>query len=567
MNISDCIKCDVLVCGGGVGGLAAAISIKELAPETDVLIVEKNFSGWSGKANRGGGVLQYFDYDKIKPEEFAAFHAHEIGAYLGDQELMTTYVAMNHQMMDKLSSWGVNMPRNDDGAYRVMPTGPFTCIICVDLDITLNMRRHAKKLGVRFMDKTVMAELFRDEHGITGAGVYSVLDGTYTTVSAKRVVLATGSQDYRVGPMWSCGRGDGILAAWKAGAEMRNPEFGNFAQLVLVRSHDEIVFGENYMYNAKGEFLTPHFFDHRETDISSKAIREWLIQMEAGDGPVHLDFGGKSRDEMSLERQWYRPYGQRFRELINENAARVDTDLEVAPMFIGEQSCIKVDHDMQTTVPGLFAIGDCSYCGSNLAGAVPAPPGRNRGSGILNAVFAGIMCSRAASQDAAAQTARPISDADVAACQSRLVAPLHRADGATATEVIDLVQHAMAPVELSVVMQADRMDRAMALVDQAAELLPSLIARDWHELMNCHEAEAMVLSAKLHYTASKMRKESRGWFLREDYPKMDNENWLKWIVAKDDDGRIALSTEDVPVEKWPVDPRKAQRQPKETSYE
>ena len=100
----------------------------------------------------------------------------------------------------------------------------------------------------------------------------------------------------------------------------------------------------------------------------------------------------------------------------------------------------------------------------------------------------------------------------------------------------------MAPVELSVVMQADRMDRAMALVDQAAELLPSLIARDWHELMNCHEAEAMVLSAKLHYTASKMRKESRGWFLREDYPKMDNENWLKWIVAKDDDGRIALST-------------------------
>ena len=335
MNTSDCIKCDVLVCGGGVGGLAAAISIKELAPETDVLVVEKNFSGWSGKANRGGGVLQYFDYDKIKPEEFAAFHAHEIGAYLGDQELMTTYVAMNHQMMDKLSSWGVNMPRNDDGAYRVMPTGPFTCIICVDLDITLNMRRHAKKLGVRFMDKTVMAELFRDEHGITGAGVYSVLDGTYTTVSAKRVVLATGSQDYRVGPMWSCGRGDGILAAWKAGAEMRNPEFGNFAQLVLVRSHDEIVFGENYMYNAKGEFLTPHFFDHRETDISSKAIREWLIQMEAGDGPVHLDFGGKSRDEMSLERQWYRPYGQRFRELINENAARVDTDLEVAPMFIG----------------------------------------------------------------------------------------------------------------------------------------------------------------------------------------------------------------------------------------
>ena len=62
-------------------------------------------------------------------------------------------------------------------------------------------------------------------------------------------------------------------------------------------------------------------------------------------------------------------------------------------MLIGEQSCIKVDHHMKTTIDGLYAIGDCSYCGSGLAGAVPAPPGRNRGSGILNAVFAALCCA------------------------------------------------------------------------------------------------------------------------------------------------------------------------------
>ena len=42
---------DVLIIGGGFGGLAAAIRIKELAPETDVLLVDKQTIGWGGKAN------------------------------------------------------------------------------------------------------------------------------------------------------------------------------------------------------------------------------------------------------------------------------------------------------------------------------------------------------------------------------------------------------------------------------------------------------------------------------------------------------------------------------------
>jgi succinate dehydrogenase/fumarate reductase flavoprotein subunit len=53
-----------------------------------------------------------------------------------------------------------------------------------------------------------------------------------------------------------------------------------------------------------------------------------------------------------------------------------------------------------------------------------------------------------------------------------------------------------------------------------------------------------------------MRKESRGWFLREDYPATDNENWLKWIIVKKQDGKMTLSTEDVPWQKWPIKPNR-----------
>ena len=557
------MNCDVLIVGGGIGGLTAAVSLKERSPETDILVVEKQTAGYSGKANRGGGVLQYFDLNRVKPIDFLGFHVNAIGSYLGDQELMLRYVEMNNEMMETLQGWGVNIPKKEDGSYNVMPTGPFTAMIRVDLDLTLKVRRRAEKLGVRFVDKTALAELLTDEGRIAGAACYSILDGSFTVISAKRVILATGSQNYRIGSMWSSGRGDGIAAAYRAGAKMRNTEFGNFAQLVRIRSHNEVVFGENVMYNSDGEFITPHFQSHRETDISSRAIREWYLQMKAGK-TVHLDYGeqpvadgGGGGDGMDpMERMWSTPVGAEFRKLNDGSGAQVDTDMEVCPMFIGEQSPIYVGHDMQTSISGLYAIGDCSYCGSGSPGAVPAPPGRNRGSGILNAVFTGLVCAESVAALPAIEAGK-ICDEQVEKMKAELFAPLERKEGATAIDVIDLVQQAMAPVENSVVMQEDRILAAMKLVEKAEELSKTLCARDLHYLLSCREAEAMVLSAKMHFKASLMRKESRGWFLREDYPEMDNANWLKWIIVQNVDGEMTFSTEDVPIEKWPIQIPKA----------
>ena len=54
---------DVLVIGGGIAGLTAAVSAKEKNPDAEVMIVEKQTTGYGGKANKGGGVLQYFDLE------------------------------------------------------------------------------------------------------------------------------------------------------------------------------------------------------------------------------------------------------------------------------------------------------------------------------------------------------------------------------------------------------------------------------------------------------------------------------------------------------------------------
>lgn len=193
---------DVLVIGGGIAGLTAAVAIKEENPNLSVLIVEKQTCGYSGKANKGGGVLQYFDMGRVTPEEFAAYHANTIGCFLGDQELMVKYVAMNNLMFDKLVQWGARVPKREDGSYAVIPTGPMTAIIGIDLDVTLKIRQTAEKKGVKVMDKVAVSDLLTSDGKISGATGYSILDGKFYTFNAKAVVLATGSQNYRIGPMW-----------------------------------------------------------------------------------------------------------------------------------------------------------------------------------------------------------------------------------------------------------------------------------------------------------------------------------------------------------------------------
>ncbi len=553
------LQTDVLVIGGGIGGLTAAVRVKELNPELNVTIMEKNTTGYSGKANRGGGVLQYFDFNKCTPEQFVEFHTHTIGAYLGNQKMLHKYVSMNNEMIDKLVEWGVNVPYNEDGTLKVVPTGPMVGMIGVDLDITLQVAKTARKLGVEILDKVVMSDLIKDGEQASGALGYSLLDGTFYVINAKSVIMATGSQNYKILPMWN-GRGDGIAAAYRAGVQMRNVEFGNFAQQYKVKSHHDCVFSENVMYNSLGENITKNFRRFPEPDVSSTAVKEWYEQMSALKGPVsiHIDEYEVTAHGDALFTTpyvWDRPYGIKIWKKIYGKAAQQDGDCkEVLMALVGEQSPVKVGEAMETSIQGVYAVGDLSYAGSASPGAVPAPPGRNRGSGILNAVFMGLVAAESVCDYVEEMAMPSVNQANVEANFERAYAPFFREEGISAHEVIEKVREAVGPVENTVYMSQHRMDIALRKVLKEKARLATMKAKDWHDLCNCHEAEAMVLSAEMQYRAASMRKESRGWFLREDYPMMDNQNWLKYINVENVEGEMTFATEDVPIGDYPVKP-------------
>jgi aspartate oxidase len=67
--------------------------------------------------------------------------------------------------------------------------------------------------------------------------------------------------------MRSCGRGDGIAAAYRAEAEMRNAEFSSFTNMIYTANHAVAMNSERFMYNAKGENFTGRYSSSPQLDI------------------------------------------------------------------------------------------------------------------------------------------------------------------------------------------------------------------------------------------------------------------------------------------------------------
>jgi succinate dehydrogenase/fumarate reductase flavoprotein subunit len=98
------------------------------------------------------------------------------------------------------------------------------------------------------------------------------------------------------------------------------------------------------------------------------------------------------------------------------------------------------------------------------------------------------------------------------------------------------------------------LEEAISKVEELRHQENKLFAKDGHGLCKCHEAKAMVLCAEMTFRAALMRTESRGSHFREDYPKQDDKNWLKWIILKQEAGKMIASTEPIPIEKYKFKP-------------
>ena len=86
-----------------------------------------------------------------------------------------------------------------------------------------------------------------------GAVGFDIVTGQFRVFKSKATILANGSCGYKVRRFWVAGTGDGIAAAFRAGAEMRNAEYGNLYGHTVYQDTDSGMVGSAFLVNARGE--------------------------------------------------------------------------------------------------------------------------------------------------------------------------------------------------------------------------------------------------------------------------------------------------------------------------
>jgi len=86
------------------------------------------------------------------------------------------------------------------------------------------------------------------------------------------------------------------------------------------------------------------------------------------------------------------------------------------------------------------------------------------------------------------------------------------------------------------------MEIGMELLGFLKEDSEKLGARELHELMRAHECKHRTMQADTHIRTMMAREETRwpGYYFRADTPKMDNDNWLKFVNIKLENGEFKM---------------------------
>ena len=420
------------------------------------------------------------------------------------------------------------------------------------------IRAKARKLGTKIINKIHIVDLLKQSNRIIGAVGFDIISGQFYIFKAKATVLANGDCGYKVRRFWSAGTGDGIAAAYRAGAEMRNAEYGNLYGHTVYQDTDSGMVGYPFLVNASGENLPAKYLPNLGPTgvfLPVKLAVGMEKEIAEGRGPIYFAPPPSAPPRgMHTGLPKLSEWTQRMLDKERKYGLPQNVRREIAVPLHGETSCIKVDHEMRTSLEGLWAIGDTSYAGSAVAGAVASPPGITPGSGIMYAVISAASGGTFSARYAAGAVLTDIDIIDIKKLKEEVFSPMQDKKGLSPSDAIETLQDVTAPLRYNLRRSKDRLEEALIKVEEVKEHLSGLFAKDLHYLGKCHEVKSMTLCAELTFRAALMRTESRGFHFREDYPERDDNNWLKWIILKQDSNKVRLSTQPLPIDNYKIKP-------------
>jgi L-aspartate oxidase len=467
------VETDFIVIGSGIAGLRAAI---DLAEAGRVTVFTKAQITESNSMHAQGGIAaaigQNDNVDKHYADTMAA------GAGLCDEQAVRLLVQEGPAEIDRLLTWGADFERDGGtlslsregghGVARIVHgNGGLTGKVVVDT-LLARLRGNA---NVTIAPFTFFRDLIVDGNRVVG--VQFEHNGVVESRFAKAVLLATGggSQAYSQSTNPETATGDGLAAAYRAGAELRDMEFVQFHPTVLNIPGaprfllTEALRGEGaHIVNDRGERFVNELLTRDE--VSRAVFRQLTMR---GGAAVFLDM--THIDAGVLQKKFRHVYSTCLQYGLDITRDRIPIT-PAAHYFMGG---VLTDLAGRTALGGLYAAGEVASTGVHGANRLAS-------NSLLEALVFG---GRAAA----------------AMREERTNAPAHNAPPRTSV----LTTETQSIREITW--------RYAGIVRNAEDLKTGL------KLLNEIKQESNLLTvARIIHESALAREESRGAHYREDFP-------------------------------------------------
>lgn len=538
----------VIVVGGGLAGMRAAIAVSE--HNTDVAIITKIYPVRSHSGAAQGGIngalcnnpkglhdaCESHGYDTIKGSDF-----------LADQKAAMLLTKDAPKRIRELEHWGCPFDRTPEGQIAQRPFGgagfPRTCYAA---DKTGHVMLHTLyeqvvRRELKVYSEWMVVKLVVEDGICRGVIALELKTGKLHPIMAEAVIFATGSSGRSFGITTNAhtSTGLGMAIPFVEGVPLKDMEFVQFHPTTLLGSNilmTEGCRGEGgYLRNKDGErFMERYARDYMELaprDIVSRSITTEIIEGRGIDGKdyVHLDLTHLGAHKIISRLPGIRDICISFRGIDP-----ISKPIPIQPgvhYFMGGIDC---DIDCATEVKGFYAAGECSCISVH---------GANRlgGNSLLETVVFGAIAGEKAvkyvNTKGDSRKGEKALETGVKEKEDKFKELLNSKGSEKMVKIKEEMTETML-TNAGVYRTRKDMEKARGKIKELRErfkkvsLLNTSSLKCNQELMWVLELEGNLLVDEVIIEGAIVREESRGSHSRTDFKTRDDKNWLKHTMAK-----------------------------------
>ena len=584
---------EVLVVGAGGAGLMAGLYASRTAKTA---IISKLYPTRSHTGAAQGGVGAALGSSEEDHPEWHTYDTVKGSDYLGDQDAIEFMCEEAVNAVYELEHMGLPFDRTAEGKISQRPFGGHTNNVtgkpvmraCHAADRTGHMilqtlYQQCIKNNVNFFDEYQVVDLLMTDGKASGVVAVEIATGEMHVFQAKAIIFATGGH----GRIWEITSnayaytGDGVAITLRRGIPAEDMEFfqfhptGIFKLGILIT---EGVRGEGgVLINGKGERFMERYAPTVK-DLASRDVVSRAIYLEVRDGNgingknyMYLDIRPETVNHYAAIDGRKRPDGRPYEVTGEEILSKLPDIVDFCRVYLGVDPItqpmpiqptahyamggIPTNHygevkkdENKNIIPGLYAAGECacvSVHGANRLGT----------NSLLDLIVFGKHAGLRAAEYSKTVDYQPLPE-DPTAFATGQMTRLMQGDGTENAFDIGTEMKKIMFDDMGVFRDEKGMQNALNKIRELKERYKHIRVQDTGrifnmDLFNAWELGNLLDLAEVTTVSALARTESRGGHSREDYPKRDDENWLKHTFAfMDESGKIELKYQPVTITKF-----------------